>query len=464
MQKERSAGKWLLFSFGIQNASQLLILVVLSRLITPGDFGIYSINVLLISLMSILIQWGLTEAIIQKKYITKKYLYKKTLYLIAWHIFLMSSFYLTKGSISKFLEIEVNNNFYAFVLCSVLCNSIYLFFASFFQKNMNFKIVSVIELVSYLISYVFIGISLAIFGLDLYALLISNLSFYLLRIFFLMFFEPVQQIKMNLSDEIIITEKNFLSTKFLINRVFSYVYINLDNWLIVKFLSSDVLGYYSRVYQLISLPAKLFSVLTDKLFFTTLSARQEDKEYLWSKYLNINMFLVSTVIPLSIIVFLYAENIIYLFLGKQWIEAIAPLEILSFSIFFRTAYKIGETILNSRAALMNRLLTQIQTILIMFFLITMFIKFGIEGVALAVTISICLMYFLIDYQVKKELGQKFISFSNFYKERKSYSKTVLLICVILIIHYWLETAFLINSILYFLYLLLYLKERRRIND
>jgi PST family polysaccharide transporter len=73
--KEASVGiKWLAIARLSKQAFQFITLIILARLLTPDDFGLMTTALVVIGLLNIFRDMGLSAAIIQKKLVTDELL------------------------------------------------------------------------------------------------------------------------------------------------------------------------------------------------------------------------------------------------------------------------------------------------------------------------------------------------------------------------------------------------------
>ena len=66
-----SGVKWTTFSSMVNAILQLLQLIILARFLSPHDFGLLAILMIVINFSQLFVDFGLSQAIIHKKDITK---------------------------------------------------------------------------------------------------------------------------------------------------------------------------------------------------------------------------------------------------------------------------------------------------------------------------------------------------------------------------------------------------------
>jgi PST family polysaccharide transporter len=99
---------------------------------------------------------------------------------------------------------------------------------------------------------------------------------------------------------------------------------NAEKLLLGRFWGADALGLYGRAYQLVTLPVQQLNTAVTGVAFPALSRIQHDAERLARSFLRGYSLLISSTIPITITCALFAEEIVRIVLGAKWMEA-API-------------------------------------------------------------------------------------------------------------------------------------------
>ena len=108
------------------------------------------------------------------------------------------------------------------------------------------------------------------------------------------------------------------------NSLLVFLAWNSDNILLGRVWGADALGLYGRAYQLATLPVQQLTGAVSGVAFTAFSRIQDDPDRLARSFLRAYSLLVSLTIPIAISCPLFAEEIIRVVLGANWMEA-API-------------------------------------------------------------------------------------------------------------------------------------------
>ena len=99
---------------------------------------------------------------------------------------------------------------------------------------------------------------------------------------------------------------------------------NSEKLLLGRFWGADALGLYGRAYQLVTLPVQQMNSAIASVAFPALSRIQHDAERLAKSFLRGYSLLISLTIPITITCALFAEEIVRIVLGPKWM-AVAPI-------------------------------------------------------------------------------------------------------------------------------------------
>lgn len=329
-KKGLKSSVWNFFNLLINQLRNFIVTLVLARLLTPADFGLVSMAMVLNSILDFFVDFGFSSAIIRKSKITDIEI--STVFW--WNIIL--------GGICTFLVFicaPILAWFYEMPkLVSVVHITSWSFFISsfgtlqtaLFQRSLNFRTPFIARLISGIISGI-IGIALALYGWGVWALVFSTFSGYLIysaSIWGMSTWRPKLIFKpRSVGDMISFGWKMTLST--LINRIFR----QLDTFIIGKLYSAASLGLFNRAQSLNNLVIEYSFSSIRSVMLPSLSKLQDDNEllkYSVIKLLNVISFLTFLFAGLM---YICANDLILFLYGDQWKGAIEIFQILGlFSI------------------------------------------------------------------------------------------------------------------------------------
>lgn len=306
----------------------IVVSMVLARLLSPEDFGVIAIALVIISFLNILCDMGIGPAIIQRNDLNQNDLDNIYTFSCIVGVLLSLCFFLSSWPISFFY-----NNQKLIVVCQILaCN---VFFAAanmvpnaLMVKNFRFKQIARRTLFLQILSG-FLSVAVAYKGGGIYSLLISpvvtaigvflyNRQFYKLRLARRLTLNPIKKIFSYSAFQFAFKFINFFAA-------------NIDKIVIGKTMSAYNLGYYQKSFQLVQLPLSNIDSVITPVLHPLLSKYQGDKDGLISRYNKVINLLATIGFPLGVYMFFCATEIIVFFYGDQWINAVPVFRILAIS-------------------------------------------------------------------------------------------------------------------------------------
>lgn len=307
----------------------LIITGVLSRLLSPNDFGVVAIATVIIAFFNLFTDMGLSPAIIQHKSLSDYQLADIFSFTTWIGLLLALLFFLASTPISAYYNSPILEN-----ICRLL--SINLFFASInivpnalFYKNKLFKHIAIRSL----FIQAFIGslsIAAAFTGAGLYALIITPICSSILM-FVISFRKFPQRLKLTLGFDTVRQLFSYSMYQFLFNLI-NYFSRNLDKLLIGKYMTLTDLGYYEKSYRLMMLPLQNITQVITPVMHPVLSDFQNDIKKLSVSYEGIIRFLALIGFSISILLFFTAKEAVLIIFGVQWIQSVEVFRILTLSV------------------------------------------------------------------------------------------------------------------------------------
>lgn len=371
---------------------QLILNIILSRLLTPSDFGVFTIVQILLLFFRILAGQSVIPAIIQNKTLSEKDYGVIFNYLLVIGIFLAIVFGFLGIILSQIYDNHIYTSLTWMISFLIISDAINCVPNGILVKQKRFKEVNIRLLISLGIGAT-IGIISALFGAGIYSLIIVETISTFITLVFNLF---LVKIDFTCSFDVKPIKKIVFFVKHqTVFALINYLYRNLDNLLVGKFLGATNLGNYSKGYQLISFPITIFLAVINPVIQPLLSEHEENITLIRKTYLKTTHILALIAIPISVFMCLNADKIVYFLFGDQWTHAIMPFAILSISIW---AQMLAQTI---SVFWQSRNLPHIQTRngIVSFVIISLAIVIGIStqsitGVAGAVAISYIINFFV----------------------------------------------------------------------
>lgn len=315
---------------------QLLVTAILARLLSPSEFGIVAIAMVVISFFDIFADAGLGPAIVQKKGMDEEE-YS--------HVYSISIYFALLLSLFFLLLVKPVSAYYGeetlVLLLSLL--TVQLFFVTvkivpraLLLKGKRFKTLSKIGMTSITI-FGFVSVVVAYLGGGIISLIIIPIGNSIFS-FICCLLSTNEHLRFLVSPKLAPTKKLLSFSFFQLSfNVINYFSRNLDKLLMGKFLGMSDLGYYEKSYRIMTLPLSTLTNVLSPTIQPVLAKYQDDRDVLLSSYYKMTrllIFLGALIVPF---LFFSAKELILIVFGSQWIYAIPIFKILSVSCIFQLA-------------------------------------------------------------------------------------------------------------------------------
>jgi O-antigen/teichoic acid export membrane protein len=371
----------------------LIVTAILSRILSPGDFGVVAVATVIIAFFGMFTEIGIAPAIIQNKTLTEDDL-SSIFSFTVWSGLLLSLLFIACAAPIA--------NYYKSPILQPICYylSINLFFSScqivpngLLYKDKNFKFIAVRSFLVQLISGALAIISVFL-NFGIYSLLINPiLSSFLL--FIISYFKKPIKFRFRFQVNALKKIFSFSFFQFLFNLI-NYFSRNLDKLIIGKYLNMNALGYYEKSYRLMMLPLQTITQVVSPVMHPIFSEFQNDYKKLSDSYLKVVKLLAYIGFPLSILLFFTSKELVLLVFGMQWTKSITCFRILSLSVGFEIILSTSGSIFQASNSTKTLFLCGLLSTLIDIFaiLIGVFVYQKIEVVALALLFAFIINFFI----------------------------------------------------------------------
>jgi PST family polysaccharide transporter len=307
----------------------LVISAILARLLTPSDFGVVAIASVLMAFFNILSDIGIGVAVIQRKDLSDgdlNHLYSINVYI---GFILSLIFFLSSGFISKYYDNEQ-----LLGVCQLLSILIFITCANTVPMNMlyrekQFKYIAFTSLIVQLVSGL-VAVIAALSGWGVYALVFSQI---LSAASLLVLYSLKYRRKFYFKVELAPLKKIFSYSVYnFMGTIFCYFTLNIDKLIVGKSIGATALGYYEKSYRLVFMPIQNITFVITPVLHPLFSEFQNDYEELGRKFMKIVSVVAYISFPLSVYCFFISKELILVFFGDQWYDAIPPFRIMSLAI------------------------------------------------------------------------------------------------------------------------------------
>ena len=343
IKKETQRGiKWSAISAVATRIVTFILGIILARLLSPDDFGVVGMAAIFFALAQILIDSGLSTALVRKKNCTKEDTSTIYYFNIIVSSLCCAIIWFFSSRIASFLNAPVLENIVKVSAATMVVGAFGSVHYVMMTKAVNFKTPALISLPSHIIGGV-VGVCLAYLGYGPWALVWQVFTANLLRtiiVWFVSDWHPslIFSIKS-------LRELYGFSFNITINAVLDAFYREGVGMIIGKYYSPSQLGFYTRGQGTAQLPSTFIYSIAEGVTLPVLSKIQDDDERLirvYSKYMKafsmIIFFVMMQFIVLSqpFVIFVYTQ---------KWLPAVIFMQIFGLQYMIHHIHAINWNLL-----------------------------------------------------------------------------------------------------------------------
>ncbi len=319
--------------------------VVLTRLLTPAEFGAFAIILSIVSFSTLFIDLGFRSAIVQARDVTEEQL-STIFYLNAFLALVLTAiFWTASGSIERFYQVDGLAMYIAGASVLFGMNAFALVSSSLLQKRLEFKRLSVINTVAAVVSGV-VAIALALGGYNVWALIVQQIlsaAVILAGVTFATRWLPGMRFRLSSVKELWTYGSRLFASGFA-----DTLFTRMDVFIIGKLFPIQTLGFYNRAQSLDGLVKNFGSSTTTSIAFP-LIAKMTDNEAatrsFYTRCLNVIAFLSFLLIG---ILFLTCFDVVVILFTETWETAGSYFRIMALTGFVYPLSALMVTLLAAR--------------------------------------------------------------------------------------------------------------------
>jgi O-antigen/teichoic acid export membrane protein len=384
---------------GVVRVLTLAKTVILARILTPFQFGVFGIASLILGLLEMLTETGVNVVLVQERKNIDKYINTAWVVSICRGILIFALIILFTPFITGFFDnTDAANILYLTSLIPLIrgfINPSIVKYQKNLEFNREFKFRSILifldVVVSVTIGFIYKTELALVAGMIFAAVAEVVMSFVLIK--------PKPSFEFDKSKLIEVINRGKWITGA---KIFDYLFSHGDDIVVGKLLGSVSLGLYQQAYKISSLPIVEVAEVFQRVTFPYYSKYAVQKDKLLKTYLKTLRSTLLLILPFGILIYLFPEVIITTVLGPSWIQAAGALKILAI-------FGVVKTLVNSVFPLLlgigrQDLVTYLTLIGVAGLSITIYPligKYGIEGAGLATIIGSLLMLPPAIYWLKK---------------------------------------------------------------
>ncbi|MGL1834087.1 oligosaccharide flippase family protein [Rhodocyclaceae bacterium SMB388] len=383
-------------AFGLLSlVAQAFSVLIVARYIGAEEYGVVTATLAIIAFSHIFTELGLAQALIQRKRIRKPFIATALYFSVGVATLIYALLYANSARIADMMNMPELGTLIVLGGATFIARAYGSVFEALAYRKHLFTKVAQLDFFALILGYVLTAIPMAVNGFGGVAVIVGAVVQQFTRSALLRALTPYDVIAP--WDNQAFLRMFYFGFWFSVARILNYAATQIDNLIVGKFLGAEALGYYGRIFQIIVAPATQTAGVLSNILYPIFSKRQSEVGKLSEPFLLSvkSLFIVTT--PIAVSVCIFADPLVTFLLGEAWAGMILPLQILALSLPARAAYKAADPVFKAMGYLKSRSLIQFIYAVLVITSAVIGSRFGLEGVAFLVTISI-FIHFTISIQ------------------------------------------------------------------
>lgn len=378
-----------------------VISIFLTRLLSPGDFGLVGMLSIFIAISEVFILSGFGDALVQKKDCNDDDFSTAFYFNVAVAGLIYLLLFFAAPLIAAFYKEPQLVQLTRVLALSFVLGSLNIVQQSKLTRAMNFRPLAILSLVCTLVSGV-VGVTMAYLGFGVWALVAQSLSSNVLRVMLFPFFtrwhpnRPFNQASFQYLWR--------YGSKLIVTGVVSVVTRNVSNILIGRFYDKEQTGYFTRSQSLAAVPSEtMFSVLST-VTFPALCEVQTDQERWLSVYRKVLFNTVLIVCPVILLLTMLARPIVIILFTERWAACIPLLQALLLARMFLPIGATHNALLRSKGDTTLYMKLYVIPGPLSLIAVAVVIPFGVVAMAWATLVGELITYLIPAYVIGRRFG------------------------------------------------------------
>lgn len=320
-----SSVRWTTMSSFGKTILQIAQLALLARFMSSADFGVIAIMLSAVALIQVVADGGLSAALIHFQGGSKNQL--ATLY---WVNVLVSTILgalliASSGWVAAFYSQPVLRSLIIVASCSLIVSGFGQQARALAQKDLKFNALAKIDIFGGVISFGVVSL-LAVLGYGVYGVALGTLVaavFTTLMLLRISDDSAVPGFRMKLAE--VVSYLRF-GLYLVGNNLINAVGYQADIILGARLVGADAMGYYSVPRDLSIKVSAVINPIVTSVTFPLMAKANGDNDLISKMYIKTIRMTASLNCPVSIFMFLFAEEVINVFLGSKWGQSVELLQ------------------------------------------------------------------------------------------------------------------------------------------
>jgi PST family polysaccharide transporter len=343
---------WTSLSMGALAIAELVSLIVLARLLSPDDFGLYAAALIVIRFSGVFGGLGVAPAIVQRPTLEVRHLRVGFTLSILFSLSVAALVWAIAPALAHAMQMPGLTPFVRAASFSFVFQGISMVAQASAQRELRFRWLAAVDAGVFAVGFLIVGPILALLGFGTWALIAALLTQDALRMMVLLAGQPHP--KRPLLERRPAADLLYFGTGFTVGKTCNYLASQTDRLVVGRWMGAGSLGVYSLISQLMNTPAVIFGNVLDRVLFPTMALVQSEPARLARAYRTGAAACGLVMLPAGVLLAVLAPEVVHIMLGRGWADGVVPLQILAAGMLFRTSNKLSDSVARATGAVYRR--------------------------------------------------------------------------------------------------------------
>lgn len=392
---------WMTAGRFMKAPTNLLTVAILARLLTPADFGVVAIGLVVIGLGAILVDGSFGMVLVQRQKMDPPMIGASLVLSLALGTLFAVTLVTGAPLLERYFDFPRLTGVIRVLALALPVSAAMAVTTALLQRASRFGVLTINSFLAQLLNAI-VAISLAFSGFGVWSLVWGQFA----QVCFetLLGFAALRS-RYRIGFSIAALKDGFRSGgMFTLSKLFNWAGANIDNVVVGTTLGATSLGLYSRPSTLMNTVNQVIGTGTARVLFSTFAKMQHDLERMRRAF---ERALATSLVAASFaaaFVLLFSELIVHLMLGPKWVASVPVLQALFAAFVTRSGYIVAEAVplaLGLGRASAFRQGAQFVLVLAGAWLGS---HFGVTGAAIGIAIAYWIFYLLCLLLVQQLLN------------------------------------------------------------
>lgn len=357
-KRSLTAVKWSYLGVLIRVVAQLLAQIALARMLGPETFGLFAAVLLVLGIGNLFVESGVGAVLIQSKCLPDDHRSAACLAVLINALVVSAMVFGLRGPLAVFFSEQGLSEILEWVWPAFFLHAFSVSPMALLRRDLDFKSIQIIQVLSYLIGFLCVGVLAAWMGAGVWSLVAAWLTQAAITAILANYKCPCFPKSFKLKEGFWMHP---FGVRVLLTNLVNWFIENVDNVIVGRLFGSASLGLYSVSYNFVRNPTNHLVTSLQAVLFPASARSQDDSARLVRAYLTAVSGVALVAFPIFVAVATLSESVTLAVFGTKWSGAASVLIPLSLAMPLHALMAVAGPILWGKGAAGLELKVQMVT-------------------------------------------------------------------------------------------------------